>query len=153
MILSTKSRSIAVKRNYVVIDTNVLIASIIGQSGYPQRIFDELVLTGEVKICLSQAVLEEYKEVTEREKFKKYPNFVAKAQGLIVALQKIAVFVEPTETIQVLPDEDDDKFLELAVAAQASYIVTGNTKDFPMSEFRGIKICTPKAFYEDWVNQ
>ena len=135
----------------MVIDTNVLIASIIGQSGYPQRIFDELVLSGEVKICLSQAVLEEYEEVTEREKFKKYPNFVAKAQGLIVALRKNAVFVEPTETIQVLPDEDDDKFLELAVAADASYIVTGNTKDFPMSEFRGINIYTPKEFYEVWT--
>lgn len=139
------------RRNYVVIDTNVLIASIIGQSGYPRRIFDELVLTGEVKICLSQAVLKEYEEVTEREKFKKYPNFVATAHALIATLQKIAVFVEPTETIQVLPDEDDDKFLELAVEAEASYIVTGNTKDFPMKEFRGIQIYTPKEFYEAWT--
>ncbi|MBK7871414.1 MAG: putative toxin-antitoxin system toxin component, PIN family [Saprospiraceae bacterium] len=139
------------KRENVVIDTNVLIASLIGQSGFPRRIFDELVLSGEVKICLSQAVLEEYEEVTEREKFKKYPNFVAKAQELIAALRKIAVFVEPTETIQVLPDEDDDKFLELAVAADASFVVTGNTKDFLISEFRGINICTPKEFYEVWT--
>lgn len=139
------------KRNYVVIDTNVLIASIIGQSGFPRRIFDELILTNEVKICLSQAVLEEYEEVTERKKFKNYPDFVAKAQELIATMRKIAVLVEPTETIQVLPDGDDDKFLELAVAADASYVVTGNTKDFPMSEFRGINICTPKEFYEIWT--
>lgn len=136
------------KRENVVIDTNVLIASIIGQGGFPSRIFDELVLTGVVKIGLSAAVLEEYEEVTGREKFKKYPNFVAKAQALIVTLKSIAVFAEPTERIQILPDTDDDKFLELAIAAEASYLVTGNTKDFPMKEFRGIKICTPKEFYE-----
>lgn len=141
------------RRDYVVIDTNVLIASLIGQSGFPRRIFDELVLTGEIKICLSQEVLEEYEEVTERAKFEKYKDFVSKAQALIAALKKVAIFVTPSEKIQILPDEDDDKFIELAIEAEASYIVTGNAKDFPMQEFRGIKIYTPKEFYEEWTQQ
>jgi hypothetical protein len=53
--------------------------------------------------------------------------------------------------IDILPDKDDNKFIELAVEAFASYIVSGNTNDFIISEFRGIKIYTPKQFYEEWT--
>jgi predicted nucleic acid-binding protein len=41
-------------------------------------------------------------------------------------------------------------FIELAVEANANYIVSGNTNDFTFKEFRGISILTPKEFYEEW---
>jgi len=40
----------------------------------------------------------------------------------------------------------------LAIAAKARVIVTGNTNDFSFTEFRGIIIQTPKAFYEEFFS-
>ena len=63
------------KKDLVVIDTNILISSLIGQAGYPRKIVEELILTGKIKMCASVDVYEEYEEVLQRERFKKYPGF------------------------------------------------------------------------------
>lgn len=139
------------KRNLIVIDTNVFISAIIGQLGFSRRIFDELVLTNEIQICLSEAVLAEYYDVANRERFKKYKDFNRKANELINEIKLKAIWFSPKEEIDILPDKDDNKFIELAVEAIANYIVTGNTNDFIIQEFRGIKIYTPKQFYEEWT--
>jgi putative PIN family toxin of toxin-antitoxin system len=142
------------ENNRVVIDTNVFISSIIGQFGYPYKIINDLVLTGEILICLSPQLLKEYEEVSQRERFaKKYPDFPRKAKQLIMALKAIAVQVEPTETITIISDEPDNRILEVTVAADAATIVTGNTSHFNFSEFRGIQIKSPKEFYEAWEKQ
>jgi predicted nucleic acid-binding protein len=39
--------------------------------------------------------------------------------------------VDPKETLTVSPDEDDNRFLECAEAADADYLVTGNKRHFP----------------------
>jgi predicted nucleic acid-binding protein len=69
---------------------------------------------------------------------------------LIQALKDIAVYVEPTERIDFIADEPDNRVLEVAVAAKARVIVTGNNQDFAFPEFRGIIIQTPKEFYEEF---
>lgn len=139
------------ENNRVVIDTNVFISSIIGQFGFPYKIINELILTGEIKLCLSPQLLQEYEEVSQRERFaKKYPNFPKKAKQLIKALKAIAIVAEPNETITVIADEPDNRVLEIAVAADAFAIVTGNIHHFGFEEFRGILIKSPKDFYEEW---
>ncbi|TAK45459.1 MAG: putative toxin-antitoxin system toxin component, PIN family [Saprospiraceae bacterium] len=142
------------ENNRVVIDTNVFISAIIGQFGYPYKIINELVLTGEILICLSPLLLKEYEEVSGRERFaKKFPGFPERAKKLIKALKEIALTVEPNEVIAVISDEPDNRVLEVAVAANAYAIVTGNTNDFNFEEFRGIKIKSPKDFYEEWAGE
>lgn len=138
------------KKNYIIIDTNVFISAIIGQNNFPRKIFDEIVLLNEMKICLSAQVLTEYQEVSCRDKFSKFKGFKERALTLIEKIKKIALFFEPQEKIVFLSDKDDDMFLELAVEANANYLVSGNTRDFTMKEFRGISILTPKEFYEEW---
>ncbi len=138
------------ENNRVVIDTNVFISAVIGQFSYPYKIFEELVLTGEIVICLSPQLLKEYEDISQREKFKKIPQFADRAVKLIQAIKKIAFTVVPTERIDFISDEPDNRVLEVAVAANARVIVTGNTKDFNFSQFRGIVIQTPKEFYEEY---
>ncbi len=140
------------ENNRIVIDTNVFISAIIGQFGYPYKIFNELVLTGEVRICLSPNLLEEYEEVSQREKFKKLnADFPKKARQLIKALKAIALIAEPQEVLAVIADEPDNRVLEIAVATKAMAIVTGNKHHFNFEEFRGIQIKNPKEFYEEWT--
>jgi len=38
--------------------------------------------------------------------------------------------------------------LELAIASNADFIITGNTNDFTMSHFQGTKIVTPKEYWD-----
>lgn len=98
--------------------------------------------------------MKEYEEVSGRERFaKKFPGFPENAKKLILALKDIAVAVEPNEVITVIADEPDNRILEVAVASNAHAIVTGNTNDFDFEEFRGIKIKSPKDFYEEWAGE
>lgn len=49
---------------------------------------------------------------------------------------------------QSLPDPKDDMVLELAVAAQAEYIITFNIRDFANIELLGVDAVTPAEFLE-----
>jgi predicted nucleic acid-binding protein len=40
----------------------------------------------------------------------------------------------------MIDDKDDSKFAELAVEAQASHLITGNSNDFVIKDYRGILI-------------
>jgi len=141
------------KKNYVVIDTNVLISAGMGQNDFPSKIFREIVFTNEIKICISAEILAEYEEVIVREKFAKYDGFKERATELVEGIKNIAVFFVPKIKLDILNDSDDNMFLEVALEAGANYIVTGNSKDFIMKEFRGTLILTPKEFYEEWVSE
>jgi uncharacterized protein len=54
----------------------------------------------------------------------------------------------PTTSLSVIADEADNRLLELAEVSGADYLVTGNTNDFTMKEFKGTKIISPKDFFE-----
>ncbi|MEQ1746440.1 MAG: putative toxin-antitoxin system toxin component, PIN family [Saprospiraceae bacterium] len=69
------------ENNRVVVDTNVFISAVIGQYSYPYKIFDELILTGDVVICFSPVLLKEYEDVSQRGKFKNIPNFTIRASN------------------------------------------------------------------------
>jgi len=137
-----------VAHNRIVVDTNVFIAAVIGNYNYPYKIFAELISTGEFQICLSDALLEEYQGVIRREKFRKYPGFLEKAEKLLDSLEEISIKINPSIRITEIEDDADNRLLELAVESQAFCIITGNTKDFNFSEFQSIKIYSPKEFYE-----
>ena len=139
--------------NRVVIDTNVFISASIGQYSFPYKIFHELVVTDKVQICLSDALIREYESVMSRDKFKKIPQFVIKAQQLIHVLKSIGLMFEPQNNINFIPDEADNRILELAVTAKAKVIVTGNTKHFNFERFEGIIIQSPKDFYVSFQNE
>jgi len=136
-----------------VIDTNVFISALIGQYSYPYKIFDELVLTGGIILCMSAQLWTEYEGVSQRTKFQQIPGFTEKARKLLAAMKEIAMFAEPTTQITLIKDEPDNRLLELAVATQASVIVTGNSRHFTFDEYEGIKIQSPKDFYEGFMER
>ena len=131
----------------IMIDTNVVVSALLTK-GYSSKIVYELILSEKAKLCLSPSVLKEYVNVLFREKFVKYPSFVASAEVVLAKMQELAVMYEPTVKINLLKDKDDNKFLELAVTADASYLVTGNKNDFQISAYQTVKIVTPKECWD-----
>ncbi len=108
----------------VVLDTNILIA-IIGRKSPFRWIFDQL-LAGQLILCVSNEILLEYQEIlarqTSREVADNFSNFLI-----------IHPFVEKVEVFYqfrlISEDEDDNKFVDCAIAANATGLVS-NDKHF-----------------------
>lgn len=58
----------------IVIDTNVIISSLI-QKSYPYAILNELFIDDKIEMCVSEELLAEYYDVLKREKFAKFHDF------------------------------------------------------------------------------
>jgi len=134
----------------IVIDTNVFVSALI-QRSYPYYIVSELFSGADIKLCISDDVFDEYYAVLNREKFSKYSDFAAKAQTLLVDIQKRAINYFPTIKLNIIDDIDDNKFLELSEISHANFLITGNTNHFTMKDYKGTMIVTPKEFYEMYL--
>ena len=53
--------------------------------------------------------------------------------------------------VTVCRDPDDNKFLEAAVAAKATYVVTGDKDLRAIGEYEGVKIRYPAEFLREIV--
>ena len=47
-----------------------------------------------------------------------------------------------------LSDPDDEPFLEVAAAAMAEFLVTGNLKHFPRDRRQGVRVVLPREFLD-----
>ena len=96
---------------------------------------------------MSLATLNELADVLRREAFDRYVT-LAEREELLEGMVDRALWVEPTEEVHVCRDPTDDKFLTLAVSAEASCIVSGDADLLVLHPFRGILILTPSAFLD-----
>jgi putative PIN family toxin of toxin-antitoxin system len=130
----------------VVVDTNVMVSSLI-QKSFPYKIINELFIEGKIALCVSEKLMAEYYEVLRRPKFAVYYDFVGRAEALLADIETKAMMYFPEITIDLLSDKDDNMILELAETCSADYIITGNTTDFTFSDFKNTKIITPKEYW------
>jgi putative PIN family toxin of toxin-antitoxin system len=126
----------------VVIDTNIFVSSFFG--GNPRKIID-LWKKGNITLCLSKDILEEYVDVLQK--------VGLKDEGEIEELLSLfakgfnILFTTKTPRIKVVKDDpDDDKFVECAVALKGETIITGDKALIAVGEYVGIKILSPQEF-------
>ena len=131
----------------LILDTNVLVSALI-QRNYPYFIVDLVLADNTLKLRISDQLFAEYVEVLNREKFSRFSDFHARAQTLLTDLESRALKFSPSIKIDIIADDPDNRLLELAETCQADYIITGNTNDFTMTEYKGTKIVSPKDFFE-----
>ena len=93
--------------------------------------------------------MSEYQHVLKREKFARYPDFSFKAESLLASIDTHSVVFVTETVLDILNDPDDNKFLKLAIACNATFLITGNTRDFTMSSFGQTRIITPKEYWEE----
>jgi putative PIN family toxin of toxin-antitoxin system len=133
----------------VVIDTNVFVSSFFG--GNPRKIID-LWKKGDISLCLSKDILDEYIEVLQRIGLKD-ENEIEELLSLFAKGFNI-LFTRKTPYIRaVKEDPEDDKFIECAVALKAEIIVTGDKVLKAVGEYMGIKILTPQQFLKTYKIQ
>ncbi len=126
----------------VVLDTNVFVSSFFG--GNPRKIVD-LWKIGQVTLCLSKSIIDEYVEVLQRlglQNKQELDELLALfARGLHV------VFTAKTPELHIVEkDPDDNKFIECAVALKANFVISGDKSLTAIQDYVGIKIVNPKEF-------
>jgi len=105
----------------IVLDTNVFLVSLSSFSDYTQ-IFDTL-LAGKFTLLLSNEVLTEYEEIIGQ----RYDReTVQDVLCLLVSLQNAELITPHYHWKLIVNDPDDDKFVDLAVAGNADFIVTND---------------------------
>ena len=119
---------------YAVIDTNVLVSSMLKGTSIPGIIVDK-ALNGPIIPLLNDEILEEYQEVLLRNKFGFDSSDV---ETLISELKKRAIFLDRTETEEAFNDPDDIVFYEIVMTARTAvdaYLITGNKKHYPIKSY------------------
>jgi len=127
-----------------VYDTNVIVSALLSSEGIPAILVD-LAIQQEIRLFLSEEILQEYEGVLVRPKFGFSKKSVKRFIRLLKTKSKV---VKPKSLGFTLKDPGDDKFLECALAAKANYLVTGNTRHFPSPTYKGIHIVSPRDFWE-----
>jgi putative PIN family toxin of toxin-antitoxin system len=131
----------------VVIDTNVIISALRSKHGASNQ-FLRLLGKELFESAISVPLILEYEEVCKR---LMPPLGMTNPQidGFIDYIcqvnlhRKIFYLWRPQ-----LPDADNDFLLDLAVEAQADFIITFNKRDFPGVERFNIRLATPKEFMQ-----
>ena len=126
-----------------VIDTNVLVSGVLNPHGPPGRIVDGILAQSFVMLY-DDRILAEYRAVLARPVF----GFRrAEVEALVHFAAATGESVVAASLAVVLPDPDDLPFLEVAAAARADALVTGNVRPFkPRQGSHSVNVCTPADF-------
>lgn len=127
----------------VVFDTNILYSAIRRSEGLPAKAVN-LIAEGLVLPCVSDQLLEEYRDVLYRPKLDLHSQ---RRHLLLDLLLAVALHVTPTVELKISDDEDDNRIYECAAEALADFIVTGNIKHFPRP-YHDTQIITARQLVE-----
>lgn len=97
---------------------------------------------------MSEAVFGEIAEVLGRPKFARVLTDDRRREVLEL-LAAAALWVEPTEKVEDCRDSKDNRYLELALAAQATIIVSGDEDLLVLHPWRGVRVLRPARFLEE----
>ncbi len=131
----------------IVVDTSVLISALIGSQG-PSREILRKCLQGKYNPLVSNTLFLEYEDVSKRKKIiGKCPLTGEEIRELLNAFYGVCRWVPIYYLWRPnLGDEGDNFLIELALAGNATHIVTNNIDDLQNTElkFPGLKIVKPE---------
>ena len=129
-----------------MVDTNVLVSAILSPDGAAREVLRRCLI-GSARPLVGNALFLEYEDVLAREELFTAASITSNDRAAL-----LDAFLSICEWVNIsflwrpnLPDESDNHLIELAIAANAESIITGNTRDFAAGElvFDSIRIVTP----------
>lgn len=132
--------------HFFVFDTNALISAFLLSRSVSRIALNRAITLG--SLALSDTVFQEFIDVLFRKKFDRYFFDEEERLRILDKTESNAVFFSPTEIINICRDPKDNMFLELAIAADASCIISGDNHLLELHPFRDIPILTAAEFIE-----
>ena len=131
----------------VVLDTNVLVSSLLNPNGSPGKILD-LIIGGQIQVAYDDRILGEYEEVLSRPELHIRPSQAFAVIGHIELSGKYVTAESlPKEGY---PDRDDIMFAEVLIASNANALVTGNLRHYNSLVQRKMPVLSPIQFLEKY---
>ncbi len=127
----------------VILDTNIVVSANLKAAGLEALVL-RMALTRSVQMQVSPPVLAEYENVLRRPKFKFASERI---EEVLQLMGKASILLTELPTVSESSHETDNRFLECAEAAGADFLITGNTKHFPL-KWKDTKIVTARQFLE-----
>lgn len=126
----------------VVFDTNILISAI-GWQGSPFRCL-ELARNGIISAATCDELLQELRRILQSKLYFSDEQITNSIADLLTFLSLVKI----SHTIQeIASDPTDNIVLECAVTAQATHIITGDSRHLlPLKQYQGIRIMTAAEF-------
>ena len=129
----------------VVLDTNVLVSSLLSPKGPPAEILD-LILGGHILVAYDDRILGEYEEVLSRPELHIQPS---KSLAVIDHLEISGRYIEPeTLSTEGYTDLDDVMFAEVFIISNADALVTGNLRHYKPLLKQDKLVLSPAQFLE-----
>ena len=133
----------------IVLDTNVMVSGLLRPAGPPGKVLD-LVVGGAIRVALDERIFAEYCDVLDRPEFAFSPSRILELTDF---LWRAGARIQPARLDLLMPDPDDTKFLEVAVGAKASALVTGNVRHYPPRQRHGVRVVTPREWLSAWLQE
>lgn len=127
----------------LVIDTNLWISRLLLPRSMSAQAVDKALQWG--RPLMSDETLAELTEVLARPKFDRYVTRTDRQQFLL-KLGGIVKLVPIIQRVRACRDLQDDKFLDVALAGQAQYLLTGDQDLLALDPFHGIRIIPAPAW-------
>lgn len=131
-----------------VVDTSVLVSSVMVPKGVPAQVIDAWRALRFVLVT-SPAIIAEARHTLGYPRIrKKYPFTDAEVTRFLAALEVEAVVTswEPGASEARLRDPNDEMVLSCSLAGSASYVVSSDQDPLTVGEYRGVRVVTPRQF-------
>ena len=104
-----------------------------------------MIVSGAMHVCYDARLLAEYRLVLARPKFRFDQPHIRSVLEQIQAKGELVAAVPLKGSVA---HESDRPFAEVAVAARAEYLVTGNSRHFPDSSYGAARVVAPADLIE-----
>ena len=127
----------------IVFDVSALVGAAIRRDGVP-----ELALRRALRIdqiAVSEAIIAELLDVFARPRLQRFLNPELRDE-VLSEVHASGLFFAPGERVMDRRDSKDNKYLELALAAAATTIVSSDNDLLVLHPWRGVRILLPAAY-------
>lgn len=132
----------------IIIDTNLWISFLVSND-YTK--LDKILSDKLITVLYSQELIDEFIEVAQRPKFRKYFSH-RDLQKLLLTMSERAIFIETFSIVNICRDPKDNFLLSLAKDGKASHLLTGDHDLLSLKKFGKTKIKTISEFIDETKN-
>lgn len=111
------------KNKRVILDTNLWISFLISKR---QQELDLLLESGAITLIFSTELLEEFLEVSNRPKFKKFFK-KSDIEDLLGQIDSFGELIKVKSKVDKCRDQKDNFLLSLSIDGKADFLITGDT--------------------------
>jgi len=130
------------KNKRVILDTNLWISFLISKR---QQELDLLLESGTIILIFSAELLEEFLEVSNRPKFKKFFK-KSDIEDLLSQIDSVGEFVKVKTKVDKCRDQKDNFLLSLSIDGKADFLITGDTDLLVLGKLKQTQIVSWSEF-------